>query len=163
MASVERFKGTFSEMARPNRYVVRGFGLPAELEFHARSASLPSATIGVAEAWHGGRATKLGGDRVYPDWTITVYQSHQASIYREFELWQELVLLHEQNVGSPNKADYKRDGQVWQLGRDDSLIVGFNIVGAVPIELGALELAADSNDTPAEFTVTLAYDYFVMV
>jgi len=141
--------------------LVTGFGL-GNIEYMAKAASLPAATIGPCEAWNSGRAVKLAGDRVYPDWTITVYQNNDADVYRQFQEWQEDTLSHVGNTGPGSHGAYKRDGSVMQLTRNGGTVAQFNLVGAMPTELGALELASDSNDTPAEFTVTLSYDYFVM-
>jgi len=161
MSNVEQFKGSFSEMARPNRFGVSGFGLGGQLQFLAKGASLPSATLSPAEAWYAGRSVKLAGDRQYPDWTVTMYQDIDAILYQNFQLWQQETLDHVSNLGWNSWADYKRDGQVVQYDREGFAIVGFTLIGAIPTELGALDLASDSNDTPSEFPVTLAFDYFI--
>lgn len=161
MSNVERFKSSFSEMARPNRFIVSGFGLSAyQLPYMAKGAQLPSASIGSAEAFYAGRSVKLAGDRIYPDWTITIYQDIESAIYNDFQEWQEQTLSHVPNIGSNEHVTYKRDGYVAQLDRSGGIVVAFKLIGAIPTELTGIDLAADSNDTPAEFTVTLAYDYF---
>lgn len=161
MSNVENFKASFSEMARPNRFRIMGFGVPSSLTYMAKAASLPAATLGVTEAWYAGRAVKLAGDRVYPDWTLTVYQSVDSDVYDSFQRWQEDTLSHIPNVGSNYHETYKRDGEVYLLDRQGLYVSKYSLHGAVITELGAIELASDTNDTPAEFTVTLAYDYFL--
>lgn len=163
MSNVENFKASFDEMARPNRFAIWGFDLLGNasqaIPYMAKGGSLPSATLSPAEAWYAGRAVKLAGDRQYPDWNLTVYQDIHSEVYDAFQLWQETTLEHEDNVGSNFHGTYKRDGFVAQLDRSGGFIAGYRIVGAILTELGAIELAADSNDVPAEFPITLAYDY----
>ena len=159
MASIDSFKGQFREMARSNRFRVTGFGVGKNLEFMAKGSQLPGSTIGVMDVPYQGRVIKMGGDRTFNDFTMTIYNDDTMSLLKEFNAWINLLNGEESNLGTT----VKREGSVEQLGRDGSVIATFNIKGAIPIDVAAVDLAFDSNDTPSEFSVTLAYDYHTIV
>ena len=155
MASIDTFKGQFSEMARSNRFRVTGFGVDSGLEYMAKGAQLPGSTIGVMDVPYQGRVIKMSGDRTFNDFTMTIYNDDSMTLLKDFNAWVNLLNGEETNVGST----VKRDGKIEQLGRDGSVIATFSITGAIPIDVAAVDLAFDTNDTPSEFSVTLAYDY----
>jgi hypothetical protein len=57
---------------------------------------------------------------------------------------------------------YKEDAQVHQMGKTGGIIRTYNFVGLWPSEIGAIELAWDTNDAVEEYTVTLQYDYWTV-
>jgi hypothetical protein len=160
MSGINQFKGSFLDLARPNRFEVSASVLGTGLRFLAKAASLPGATLGVMETPYMGRMVKIAGDRVYADWDVTVYQDDRGTVRKAVEEWQKVALSHEQNIGAAAHLQYKEDVTVRQLNRQDSVIQEYKLIGCFPTEIGLLDMAWDSNDTPAEFTITLAYDYY---
>jgi hypothetical protein len=158
MANINEFKGSFTEMARPNRYRVNVDGV-SNLEFMAKASQLPGSTLGVLDVPYQGRVIKLAGDRTFADWTITVFNDNSMSARREFEAWQELMNGKQSNVGST----VKREASVEQLGRDGEVLLTFKLQGVFPLDLAPIELGFDSNDTVSEFAVTLAFDAYELV
>lgn len=153
--SIDNFKGQFSEMARANRFRVTGFGVGSKLEYMAKGAQLPGSTMGAMDVPYQGRIVKMAGDRIFNDFTMTIYNDDSMSLLRDFNDWMNEMNGEESNVGSTTK----RDGNIQQLGRDGGVIATFNLIGAIVIDVAAVDLAFDTNDTPSEFSVTLAYDY----
>jgi hypothetical protein len=160
MSGINQFKGSFLDLARPNRFEVSASVLGTGLRFLAKAASLHGATLGVMETPYMGRMVKIAGDRVYADWDVTVYQDDRGTVRKAVEEWQKVALSHEQNIGAAAHLQYKEDVTVRQLNRQDSVIQEYKLIGCFPTEIGLLDMAWDSNDTPAEFTITLAYDYY---
>jgi len=157
MANIEEFKGSFGEMARPNRFRVSVDGV-SDLQFLGKGAQLPGSTIGVMDVPYQGRVIKMPGDRIFNDWTVTIYNDVKMEARQDLETWMELLNGNESNIGST----VKREAQVEQLGRDGSVIATFKLHGVIPLDISAVELAFDSNDTPSEFTATFAYDWHEM-
>lgn len=160
MGSVSAFKSTLQEAARPNRFECSGFGGLANLTFFAKGSVLPSSTIGACDAPYQGRIIKLAGDRIYNDFTMTIYQDNKATIRKQLEDQMKSINDPEGNTGATSMGAYKKEGTVKHLNRSDGAIMTYNLVGCVPIEIGELTLGWDTNDQPAEYTVTFAYDYF---
>lgn len=160
--SIQQFKSAVNELSRPNRFLVTGGApfLPPDTRFLAKGSSLPSATLGAMDVNYMGRAIKYAGDRVYDDWEITCYQDNTANLRRAIDGWMQSALSHRENQGALSWTEYKADLTVVQLDRRDNPIMEYRLIGCVPISLGALELAWETNDTPAEFPVTFAYDYY---
>ena len=154
------FKGSFTDMARPTLFKVTGFGVGRQLEFLCKAAQLPPSTLGQIEVPYRGRQIKIAGDRTYPEWTITVMLDESFALKNEFEDWMTLINEPVLNVGLPAVEGYKREGKIEQLGQLGNTIESYEIVGAFPTEISPVEVASDSNDTVAEFTVTLAFDYW---
>lgn len=158
--SINTFKSKFQDISRANRFEVQGNILGGDISFLAKGASLPGATLGIMEVPYQGRMIKLAGDRVYDDWDITVYMANDADIRTRIDEWMATALGHETNIGALAHQQYKEDLTVKQLDRAGSPIMTYKMIGCMPTVLGPLELAWDTNDTPAEFTLTLAYDYY---
>jgi hypothetical protein len=127
--------------------------------FLIKSASLPAATVGEITVPYRGRVIKLPGDRTFEDWEITVISDSDMQLRSEFEKWH-----NELNNHLENKVDYEdslfQDWSVTQLDRAGEKIREYNLIGCWPKNLGAMEVAFDTNDTLAEFTVSLSYQYW---
>jgi len=161
--SIEQFKGQVLDLSRPNRFRVDGLRLGRQISFLAKASSLPNATLGVMPVPYMGREIKYAGDRTYEDWEITVYQANDADIRKRIDAWMVQALGHESNIGATGWNEYKSDLTVGQLDRRDRPIIVYRLVGCFPIAISPLELDWGTNDTPADFNVTFAYDYYEIV
>lgn len=159
MASIAEIKGSFENLARPNRFHVTGFGLDRELEFFAQAASLPASNIGQVEVPYQGRTIKIPGDRTFDEWTITVRYDN-GDIRRAFEDWMTTINETISNIGMNAVEGYKREGQVIQQDRAGNDIYEYTFVGVWPSSIGEVSLSWDENDSISTFDVTLQYDFF---
>ena len=157
---VTNFKGAFASLARPTLFRCSGFGMPEQLDFMAKAAQLPATTLGMIEVPYMGRKIKVAGDRTYEDFTITIFNNKDWVLRDEFENWVKQINDPVLNTGVGAHADYKRDGKIDQLDMNGDVLASYNIVGAFPTSIAAIELAFDTNDTVEEFVVTLTFDYF---
>jgi hypothetical protein len=155
-----QFKGSFVDMARPTLFRVQGFGIGRQLEFMCKGAQLPGSTIGQIEVPYAGRKIKIAGDRIYPEWTITVMNDTSFGVKNDFEDWMAFINDPTLNIGIPAVEGYKRDGFVEQLDNAGLTIERYDIKGAFPIEISPVEVSAEANDTISEFTVSIAFDYW---
>lgn len=154
---ISNFKGGGS---RANRFRVQLAGQET-LQFLCKAASLPEATLGVAEANYMGRVVKIAGDKEFTDWNITVYNDTDFGIRNFFEQWQDRVLGFFSNMSTQNNpADYLRDCTVIQLGRDDVELARYRLKRIFPTSVGAITLDYSDNNTLETFDVTFAVNWF---
>ncbi len=158
--NIDSFKGAFDNLAKPTLFQVSGMGADRKMEFLCKGVQIPAGTIGIIEIPHKGRKIKIPGDRTYADWTITIINDNDFTLRTFFEQWQERINGAETNVGSLSNEAVKSDAFVSQLDASGKVVAQYQIVGAWPNEVSAIELNADSTDTVEEFTVTLAFDYW---
>lgn len=160
MVDITRVKGSFENLARSNRFRVAGFGLDGTLEFFAQATSLPASTLGVVEVPYQGRVIKIPGDRTYDEWTITVRDTPELSLRRDFEDWHYESNQPFSNVGINAVEATKREGQIHLLDRAGNEGIEYTIVGAWPSSIGEVDLSWDENDSIATYDITLQLDLF---
>ena len=129
--------------------------------FLIKSATLPTATVGEITVPYRGRVIKLPGDRTFEDWEITVISDSTMKLRKEFEKWHNEMNRHIENTVQYSEGLYE-DWNVTQLDRAGAALRKYDLVGCWPKNLGAMEVAFDTNDTLAEFTVTLTYQYWTV-
>src|SRR6056300_1387147 len=100
--------------------------------FMCRAANLPASTVATLEVPFRGRILKVGGDRTFEPWTVTVLNDTGFEIRDAMERWMNGINAHSANTGLTNPADYQVDLVVEQLDRDESVIKRYNFRGAFP-------------------------------
>jgi hypothetical protein len=162
---LSEFKASVQDVARPNRFWVQitgtGGGLWTEAYgFLAKSAGLPSRTIGDIELnWQGMKA-KIAGDPTFDDFTMTFVNDYDFNIKAFFEEWLEVIATMESNVRTTHE-EYKAEIIITQLGRDaETILKEYKLIGAYPKQMDQVELSMESTDTAEELSITFAYDYF---
>jgi len=172
---IDRFKDKFrTGGARPNLFRVEidmsaGGGDTGKVTFTARAASIPAATLGTIEVPYFGRKVKVAGDRTFAEWTITVLNDEDFAVRRAFEKWNNRINSHNEslrdsgvyNISESNILNsYKRLAHIRHYDKKGKEIATYDLRGCFPSEVGAIDLAWDTNDTIEEYTVTLQYDYW---
>lgn len=171
--SISKFTSNFLGGARPNRFKVR-LNIPTSVASAAgidgnydtimcKAASLPEATIGVAEVFYLGRAIPVPGERTYPEWTVTIINDENFKLRHAFEKWSNDILSHEMNkrVGSVDYKSYTTGLEVFQLGVNGDVIRSYKMFHAFPVSVAAIDLAWDNNDTVEEFTVSFRFTHWI--
>lgn len=173
--NITKFKAAIDGKMRPNRYLVSGecpgFGkVPSLL---VKAASYPAASIGIIQLPYRGRIAKMPGDRAYPEWTFSVYDTSSdgtegGDLRKAFEEWNRTFNDHTTNI-----AEVSNFGGAAETGPDspfpDWTVTLLDTAGTQvrtirlkscwPVEVGAIDLTYDAADTLTEYTVTLAFDY----
>lgn len=129
-------------------------------QFMCKAAQLPGSTIGQIDVPFRGRQLKIAGDRVFENWTVTIINDTAMEVRNAFERWSNGINEHVANGGLTNPADYMTDMSVEQLDRNNTSTKLYNIRGAYPINISAIDVSNDSADTIEEFTVEFAYQYW---
>jgi hypothetical protein len=134
-----------------------------------KSAALPGSNLGVIEVPFRGRTVKIAGDRTFDTWTATFFADRNMEVRAIFEDWANSINSHEGNTAPrflpSNQSDgYMADLFVSQLEKDDkdggSVIRTYHLHHCFPTNVSAIDLAYDSNDQIAEFTVEWQYSFF---
>jgi len=135
-----------------------------------RASSLPSSSLGIVEVpMAGGRRLKVGGDRVFAEWTTTVLNDENFSVRGAIESWQNTIVKTNYELGELGNRDISssevtNDVNVFQLNTDGTVITNsaYRLVNCFPSDISTIDLSYDSTDTLEEFTVTWVYDYYVV-
>lgn len=183
---INDFKTRLAGGVRPNLYQVRinfpqsivgtGTALSEKTEFLCRTAQLPAHTQGLIEVPFRGRFLKIPGDRTYEAWTATFYNTADFDLRSAFEKWVNAGNKVDENIGTLNfgsegslVGNYFTDIIIEQKSKeagagtadDPNLTLrAYKLVGAWPTNVGAINLAYDSNDAIEEFDVEFQYQYF---
>jgi hypothetical protein len=152
--------------ARPNLFVATVnypsyAGGDTELtSFLCKAAQLPGSQIAQLDVPFRGRQLKIAGDRTFENWTITILNDTTMEIRNAFEAWMNGINQHVNNEGLLNPNDYMADMAIEQLDRANNVTKKYDIRGAYPVNVSAIDVSYDTNDTIEEFTVELAYQYW---
>lgn len=162
--------------ARPNQFKVLltppsyvGFNVE-QMSFMCKSAQLPSSTVGTVEVPYFGRRIKLGGNRVFDDWVVSIYNDEAFDLRNAFERWQSSIASHTtrnaalRGLGATSSpASYVASAEVQQLGKEGDIIKRYKFVNVFPTVVGAIELDWEADNQIEMFQVNLTYDYFETV
>lgn len=128
--------------------------------FLCKTAALPQSTTNAFAVPFRGRELKIAGDRVFEDWTVSIYNDTNFAIRDSFERWLNGINAHSANTGITNPVDYQADLIVEQLDRDESVIKRYQFRGAFPTVVGPITLDYEARDQIELFDVTFAYQYW---
>jgi hypothetical protein len=168
-SNLDKFLANFDGGARPNRYQVELSGVtlagagqvPQSLSFLCRSTSIPTSNLGICRVMYMGREAKISGDKVFDDWSITVYNNIDWDVRGFFERWVNGMLNHRGNTTKYQEdAEFFGNAKVMQLDRNENIIHTYEMKGVWPTSLGEIALAYDSNDLVEEFAVTFAVNWW---
>ena len=140
-----------------------------------RSAAIPAHSQGVIEVPFRGRFLKIPGDRTFESWTATFYNTEDFDLRAAFEQWINFGNKTDENLGTMNfggdnpSGAFFQDILITQKSKDVAQAGGgedpnkslrsYKLIGAWPSNVGAINLAYDSNDAIEEFDVEFQYQY----
>jgi len=162
---IENFKQAFYAPARPTLFKVyinfpNGDNNEKDV-FFCKGTQIPTKMIGIMELSYMGRKIKYPGDATYDDWTVTIYNDVGFTIRKKLEAWTELLNGAKDNISYVDPNRWTGSAKVEHLDGEKNVIKTYNIVGIWPQSNGdAIDVGFDSNDTPEEYSVTFAIDYF---
>ena len=166
---------------RPNLFEISftdaGGTLNSSFSVRAKASSIPASTIGTASTFYFGRQAKFAGNRVFSDWTVTVLMDEgdfvggvAAGPRAKLEQWSSSLNSHVGNKRDGNSiapaalvGGYQKDADVILYGKDGVAITTYKMENCFPIDIGAVNLDWQANDTIAEFQVTFALNFWTRV
>ena len=128
--------------------------------FLCKGAQFPSSVIPPIPVPFRGRQLQLAGDRTFEPVTLTVINDVEFKVRDGFEAWMNGINEHNNNTGLSDPADYEADVVVEQLNKQGVVTKTYNIRGAFPTNLSAIDVNYDSENTIEEFTVELQVQYW---
>jgi hypothetical protein len=177
---ISDFRSAIGAGSRPNLFKIRisapaGYDLTA-VEYLCRSASLPSSTLGTIEIpMNAGRRLKMGGDRVFSEYTTTILNDEDFKSRSVLERWQNDIVktnfgggvIGNRNAGSLSVGTTTTKGlygtvEVFQLREDGSSVNAgeYKLINCWPSDISSIDLSYDTTDAVEDYTVTWTYDYF---
>jgi len=163
---IERFKANIGSPARPTLFKVMlnfptGGDNSDKDEFFCKGAQIPTRTIGMFELSYMGRKCKWAGDSSFDDWTVTIVNDNNFTIRNKLERWAELINGARDNISKLYKPEWATDLFVFHLNGLKQTIKTYKFIGCFPTSVGdPIELSWDNNDSPEEYSVTFAVDYW---
>ena len=172
---ISTFRTALKSGSRPNLFridVTAPAGQPSLANIYTtlvRSAALPSATIGTIELpMNGGRRFKIGGDRVFSEWTSTVLNDENYLLRSSLEAWQNNMVFTNYEInsslGNRSAAANGLYGTVviYQLDEFGASVpnASYRLVNCWPSDISAIDLSYDTTDAVEDFTVTWTYDFY---
>lgn len=174
----QRFNGH-----RPNRFLINGSfpnavtqgndsssagaGGGVHFDVYCKATQVPGSSIGVIPVAWQGRTVKFSGERTYADWSIQIYDSSDSSqnLRKMFETWINLM-----DHRTLHTMDYSLTSN-WTVSFNDatSSVISnaqsghnetYTLTNCFPLDISPIDLSYEMTDTFAEFTVTLAYDFW---
>jgi hypothetical protein len=128
--------------------------------FMCSAASLPQSAIAVVEVPFRGRQLKVAGDRTFDPITLTFLNDTDFAVRNAFERWMNGINTHVANTGILAPSEYQADMIIEQLDRQDNVIKTYDVRGAFPTNVAAIDLANASNDEIESFTVEFQVQYW---
>ena len=158
--------------ARPSLFnvtlsVPAGLGISttsvSKFTFVCRTSELPPSQIPSFPVGYFGRKIKLAGDRVFPDWNVSVMNDEDFSVRSMFELWHNSMNRMESNVRDTavDNEGYKTEFQVTQYAKTGEAIRQYTLYGAFPTNVGAIAVDWDSTNSIQTFPISFSYDYWL--
>ncbi|MBF84623.1 MAG: phage tail protein [Acidobacteria bacterium] len=148
------------DFARPNLFKVEIPYLGRNFEFKCRAASMPASTTGEVIVSYQNRKIKLGGDRTFDQWSITVYNDDQHDTRQQFIDWHNQVHGLDNNITGETPETYKKEAVVRQYNRRGQVTRSYTIYGLFPTNVGEIALDWDTNDEIQTFEAQMSYDWW---
>lgn len=140
-------------------------GSDDKFRFTCRAAQIPASTVGSVDIGYFGRKIKVSGDRTFADWTVTVMNDEDFLVRSMFEKWSNSLNRLVSNVRDGayafNENSYKATMNVIQYSKDGTPIRAYDIIGAFPTTVEAIDLNWDTTNQIETFNVTFSYDYWL--
>ena len=168
--NVDRFKAELTNGgARPNQfavqltfpnYVVARAAAVNKSPFLVTTAELPGQSIGVTPVYYRGRLIKMAGDREFAPFSCTVINDSAFTIRTAMEQWMNGIENLRNKTGALQPSVYQTDMFVSQLDRNGAVLKQYKLLGAFPVDIGAVGLDFGSNDQLSTFSVSFQYQTF---
>jgi len=164
MSTIDQFKAQLiGGGPRANRFRVFLPRAGNKIEFLAKGASIPAATLGEVPVMYKGTTLKLAGDRTYADWEVTIINDNEFSARTALEQWQQEIQGHGTSTGSATTDYLLSRAFVEQLGKDDSVLARYEFFNCFPKEIGSIALSYETENALEEFAVTFTYSHWERV
>jgi len=170
-SKLNELKNTLGMGARVNKYKVMlaapvGPNDDVKIDVLCKGSSIPAKTIGQIEVWNQGRKVIIAGDAQFENaWSLTFWDDQTLSLRKSFDDW--LLFIdnfdeHSRGLSDDHNSYMTSAAKVQQLSTiDNSVTAEYTFYNMWPTGISSIDLADESIDTLAEFTVDFAFSHFV--
>lgn len=144
------------------------------LNFLCKAAAIPGSSITPIDIPFRGRSLKIGGERSFAPWNISIINDEDFRLHSAFMQWMNGINKLENSTGATSPSSYMKDAYVYQLGRGADLgrftrtnsaaggSVGnvpvtplrtFKLYDVWPSDVGEIPLSYDSDNVIEEYSV----------
>ncbi|QFR55805.1 tail tube protein [Yersinia phage JC221] len=148
------------DFARPNLFEVEIPYLGKNFKFKCKAATMPASTVEKVPVGFQNRKINVAGDRLYDDWSITVYSDDGHLTRNALVAWSNMLHGMGDQITGDIPANYKKTAVVKQKNRNDEVTATHTITGIFPTNVGEVTLDWDSNNEVSMFEVTFALDWW---
>jgi len=156
--------------ARPNLFRISFAGglvggTNSDLSLLCKAGQVPASSIGIIDVpMIGGRRYKIGGERSFADWTVTVMSDGAFAVRTALEDYQKLFVSNDYDSTSigARSSTLLTTVSVEHLGAAGEVTRTYKLNNCWPSDISTIDLSYDTTDSLEEFTVTWTYDYFTV-
>ncbi|UOX40544.1 tail tube [Aeromonas phage GomatiRiver_11] len=148
------------DFARPNLFEIEIPFLGQNFKFKAKAGTMPAATVEKVPVGYMNRKLNIAGDRIFDDWTITVYNDSAHDTRQAIVDWNAMGAGMGNAITGDVPEAYKKPGIVRQKDRNGEDTKEYTIVGLFPTNVGEVTLDWDDNNTVSTFEVTFMLDWW---
>lgn len=167
--NVQDFKsrGLTFHGARPTLFQVEINNPPAgtasgatieKVKFMCRATQLPPSIVDAIPVAYFGRDIKVSGDRMYPDWNVSIINDEDFAIRDMLENWSSVENSTVENLRRDRQ--YKREALITQFGKEGNTLRQYEMVGIFPTNVGPIELSWDNKNQIEVFDAVFAFDWW---
>ncbi len=162
--TIDGYSKAFEGGARPYLFLVT-FNFPAlyhnvdaNIQYHVRASNLPESSFEDISIPYPGYTFKMAGNRVYNDWTVSLYVDSKTNILRTFQDWQQRIYDPKEHTYAP-VISYMRNQTLSLLDGNMNKVAVYQLYGAWPRAVGAIGLDYSSTEIMV-VDITFAYQYY---
>lgn len=148
------------DFARPNLFEIEIPYLGQNFKFKAKAGTMPAATVEKIPVGYMNRKLNVAGDRIFDDWTITIYNDSAHNTRQAIVDWNAMTHGMGNEITGDIPEAYKKPGIVRQKDRNGNTTKEYTIVGLFPTNVGEVTLDWDDNNTVSTFEATFALDWW---
>ena len=131
--------------------------------FTIKAASQPPSIINPIEVPYFGRRFKVAGDRMFPEWTVTVINDEDFLVKNAMQRWMNSINSHRANLrefASASPLLYTSQAQIVLYSKTGVPIKEYNFVNLWPSTINEIPMSWEAENQIQEFDVTFQYDYW---
>lgn len=148
------------DFARPNLFEVEIPYLGKNFKLKCKAANMPASTVEKVPVGYMNRKLNVAGDRIYDDWTVTVYNDDAHLTRKQLLDWSNMAHGRGDKISGSTPAEYKKTALVRQFHRNGETITREETIqGLWPTNVGEVQFDWDSNNEISTFEVTFSIDW----
>lgn len=157
---IEKFKSSFTDLLRPNRYKVIFHTPFAEFDeglgFICKNTSFPFYTFNTIKTFFNNRDNFVINKVDYDPVSFTFMVDKNKKILSFVNKWKEQII--DENYLYGYKDDYKAEIEIILLHLNDEEIASCKLKNCILVNANPIDLSYETKDAISEITISIQYD-----